>query len=83
MLPGNLGLKDQRLALLWVQDNIRDLGGNPGQVTLFGESAGAGSVHFHVLSPMSSGEADVGVIFKRGIRTQIEAMLAQRSFRTN
>ncbi|ROT70812.1 JHE-like carboxylesterase 1 [Penaeus vannamei] len=54
-LPGNLGLKDQRLALLWVQDNIRDLGGNPGQVTLFGESAGAGSVHFHVLSPMSSG----------------------------
>lgn len=55
VLPGNLGLKDQRLALLWVQDNIRDLGGNPGQVTLFGESAGAGAVHFHVLSPMSSG----------------------------
>ncbi|XP_042856542.1 juvenile hormone esterase-like isoform X2 [Penaeus japonicus] len=54
-LPGNLGLKDQRVALLWVQDNIHDLGGDPGKVTIFGESSGAASVHFHILSPMSSG----------------------------
>ncbi|XP_047487933.1 putative inactive carboxylesterase 4 [Penaeus chinensis] len=60
-LPGNLGLKDQTMALLWVQDNIRDLGGDPGKVTLFGESAGAAAVHFHVLSPMSLG------LFRRAI----------------
>nr|XP_027214191.1 cholinesterase 2-like [Penaeus vannamei] len=52
--PGNLGLKDQVMALRWVQDNIRDLGGDPGKVTIFGESAGAGSVHHHVLSPMAA-----------------------------
>ncbi|XP_063607613.1 juvenile hormone esterase-like [Penaeus indicus] len=60
-LPGNLGLKDQTMALLWVQNNIRDLGGDPGKVNLFGESAGGAAVHFHVLSPMSSG------LFRRAI----------------
>ncbi|ROT75313.1 hypothetical protein C7M84_006159 [Penaeus vannamei] len=59
--PGNLGLKDQVMALRWVQDNIRDLGGDPGKVTIFGESAGAGSVHHHVLSPMAAG------LFQRAI----------------
>ncbi|XP_047470925.1 venom carboxylesterase-6-like isoform X2 [Penaeus chinensis] len=54
-LPGNLGLQDQTLALRWVKDNIRDLGGDPDKVTIFGESAGGASVHFHVLSPMSEG----------------------------
>ena len=50
---GNMGMMDQALALQWVQDHIRDFGGDPDQVTIFGESAGAASVAYHMLSPMS------------------------------
>uniref|UniRef100_A0A3Q4BXY6 Carboxylic ester hydrolase n=1 Tax=Mola mola TaxID=94237 RepID=A0A3Q4BXY6_MOLML len=51
--PGNVGLLDQRMVLQWVQENIHFFGGNPRQVTIFGESAGAASVGFHLLSPDS------------------------------
>ena len=55
VISGNMGLKDQSLALQWVQDNIEAFGGDPQKVTIFGESAGGGSVMAHVLSPWSSG----------------------------
>lgn len=54
-LPGNYGMKDQVLALKWVQKNIHIFGGNPKRVTIFGQSAGAVSVSLHMLSPMSKG----------------------------
>ena len=41
VMPGNQGLKDQKLALSWVQDHIESLGGNKDEVTLFGENAGS------------------------------------------
>lgn len=50
---GNAGLKDQRLAMQWVQRNIEKFNGDPNNVTLFGESAGAACVHFHTLSSRS------------------------------
>lgn len=52
-VPGNAGMFDQLMALQWVKDNIGYFGGNPHNVTLFGESAGAASVSLHLLSPLS------------------------------
>ncbi|ODN04519.1 Venom carboxylesterase-6 [Orchesella cincta] len=52
---GNAGMKDQVLALKWVQDNIIFFGGDNSKVTLYGESAGAAAVQYHLLSPMSEG----------------------------
>lgn len=56
MLPGNNGMKDQVAALKWVQKNVEAFGGDPRKVTIFGESAGAGSVHYHLHSPLSKGK---------------------------
>nr|CAD7449687.1 unnamed protein product [Timema bartmani] len=57
----NAGMKDQVAALRWVKQNIAKFGGNPNKVTIFGESAGAASVQYHLLSEMSKG------LFQRAI----------------
>jgi para-nitrobenzyl esterase len=58
---GNYGLMDQQFALKWVQENIRMFGGDPHNVTLFGQSAGASAVTAHIASPSARG------LFQRAI----------------
>ena len=52
-IPGQWGILDQRLGLEWIQANIVEFGGDPEQVTLFGQSSGATSVSVHLVSPDS------------------------------
>ncbi|XP_028171041.1 esterase FE4-like [Ostrinia furnacalis] len=59
--PGNQGIKDQVAAMRWVQKNISQFGGDPNNVTIFGQSGGAACVTMHCISPMTKG------LFKRAV----------------
>ena len=82
-IPGNYGLWDQHLALQWVHNNIADYGGDPDSVTIFGESAGGGSVSFQSLYPGNKGLfqrviAQSGVATSAGMRKNDPTNAANR-----
>ncbi|MFD0366293.1 carboxylesterase family protein [Nocardia sp. GCM10030253] len=63
--PNNRGILDQAAALQWVQDNVAAFGGDPGKVTVFGQSAGAGCIAALLTMPLAAG------LFRRAIAQSV------------
>lgn len=79
---GNYGLYDQLIAMKWVRDNISAFGGDPGNITIMGQSAGAMSVQQHCLSPLTDGLFQRAVMSSGGgVSRALSAVPPEKTFR--
>ena len=78
---GNYGLYDQMTAIKWVKDNIESFGGDPENITIMGQSAGAMSVQQHCLSPLTDGLFTKAVMSSGGgVSKMMGAAPAEKSY---
>ena len=74
-----MGMWDQALAIRWLKDNARAFGGDPNLITLFGESAGGGCVSLHLLSPITRGLVNRGILQSGTLNAPWSHMTAEKA----
>lgn len=79
-VPGNAGLKDQLMALKWIQKNIANFGGDSKNVTLFGDSAGAASTHYHMISDQSKELFHKAILMSGCVFNKTWSLVPQKDF---
>ena len=77
----NLGLLDQQAALKWVQENIRAFGGDPENVTIFGQSAGGMSCRMQIASPLAKGLFRKAIVESGGGLNEADPIKSTEEFR--
>jgi len=81
--PTNFGFLDQLAGIKWVKRNIANFGGDPDNVTIFGQSAGGGSTLAHLCSPKSRGYFEKAIVESAGgIATVYPTNRPMRHYRT-
>jgi cholinesterase len=79
-VPGNAGLKDQNFALKWVHKNIGNFNGDVSNITLFGNSAGAASTHYQMISEQSRGLFHRSIVMSGCAFNSCFALIPRRDF---
>lgn len=79
-IPGNAQFRDHIFALKWIQRNVSRFGGDPNNVTLFGESWGGGSTSYHMLSPQSKGLFHKGILMSGTALNPLYSILPRREW---